>query len=116
MRNVEIDDKTYQVSGLTRKQIGSLKAKGYPINRWNIALDLAGMDKDPELETRIGNMFDEILEAAVATDGDGGLDIMALTPAAERELFNAIVIETYGDEDEEKNSSGSGNGTQTKSE
>lgn len=95
------------VRGLTRKELGAMNAKGFPIDRWGVHVIPGGSDEKAE------QMFDEILR--LGTGNGPAIDLEQLTPNDERKLYIGIMKETFGAEDEEKNLPRSGNGSQTQS-
>lgn len=101
MRTVEIQGRKFSVRALKRGEIKHLREDH------GIILMALTRNNAEEAQDRIFNMIfnPEDLKA-----------IDELEWQKSQELWDAILKETYGAEDEEKNLSGSGPGTQTKDE
>ena len=97
MRDIQINNFTFNVRSLTRGELKELRAAGFNL----AALEVANADEAVDLAFEL--MFsDEQISNIDALDYQDSLKI-----------WNSILSETYGDQGEEKNLSESGPGTQT---
>jgi len=100
MRDVMVGDEVFHIRGLTRGEIKSLRAEGVNL------MALTVNDADKAFDLVVAMVFDS---AAVAW-------IDSQENRVGMKLWEAVLKETFGAEDEEKNLSRSGNGTQTENE
>ena len=98
MREITLSDgNTYTVRPLTRKQMREMA---------HLGVSPRGFRPDPD-------QFDEAFDAVLAAQQIDADAIEDLPFPDHRELFLAVLAETWGSEEEEKNLSGSGPNDQT---
>ena len=95
MRTITVNDHSLTIRALTPKEKRELKAAGFPIHRFGIDFDRLN---DPKLADRL---FDAIYQILFSPEQIQ--IILDFEPKEEREIFLAVVAETYGSQDEEKN-------------
>jgi len=100
MREIEIAGKVLSIRGLKRKEIKSLRKKGFEIS----ALKIAQVDDllDDVFPMIFNEQDVELIENSTYKEGT--------------KIWTAILKETYGNKDEEKNLPTSGDGSQTEKE
>ena len=100
MREIIINNQTFEVRGLKRKEVKSLKKDGVNL----MDLDINQAD----------DVMDRVFDLVLTKDQIAVIDEMENKHALS--LWVGILKETFGSGDEEKNLPGSGNTSQTKSE
>jgi len=98
MREVTFGGQTFEVRALKRREVKQLKKDGFNLN-------FITPEQADDCMDRVFEMVFSMAELAAVDDLDQHEAI---------KLWNAVLRETYGAEDEEKNSLASGNGSPTK--
>ena len=92
MRDVTIDGEVFTVRAMTRGEVKKIRAEGFNL------LEPMGKDLD--------DLMNRMFELVLSTEDVARIDAMAHNRG--REVYLAIMAETYGGAEEEKNS---GNGS-----
>lgn len=87
MREIKIGGETLSVRGLTRGELKALRADG--INILNLTLDTSE------------DAMDRVFKIVLTEQADAGLDDRPYHESLD--VWRAILVETFGSEDEEKN-------------
>jgi hypothetical protein len=106
VRTVVINGAEFEVRGLRLSEVGKKGMRKLGYGRFAFKPDLG----DGDVEERLGEIMDEALLAVLGKDGYEAVD-QAGGVQGLREVWQAIIAETYGTRDEEKNSSGAGSGS-----
>ena len=100
MREVKINNRVFNIRGLTRKEIKSLKKYGFTYVGPNLSLET------------LDDAMDAAFEVVLTADEINTLDDLVHADST-LPIWNAILAETYGSKEEEKNLKTSGAGLQT---